>query len=735
MEYVDGETLASLLRRIGRMPAEKAMDIARQLCAGLAAAHDVGVLHRDIKPSNIMIDGKGRARLMDFGLAVASGESLIGEIAGTPAYMAPEQVAGDRASEQTDVYALGLVLYELFTGRQLFPVRSIDERMRLGYDAPAIASGQEEFDPAVAAIVRSCLRRDPAGRPSSAAAVAAALPGGDSLAAAVAEGRLLSPDMVAAARKEGELPAALGWTLVAAVIAGLFVVAARAGDVTQIRAASLPKPPAVLAERAREILALAQHEGAPRDRAYWYVAELATDDGNRTPNAPVRRMRFVYRQSSSYLVPQNIFRRVTEADPPGTAGMATVTLDANGLLIRFDALPDQGRRRAANTTPGWATLFAEAGLRFDEFTEVEPERTPPVPFEELRAWRRHDADVQRVTTAALNGKPVYFERSERLPTSFSARGPFTTGRLPFSEALLWGSILLVFGIGAILARHNMRRGEGDRHGARRLSLFVIVGGVLMSILSAHHVPVPIEEVVWLISTAGWCLIWGGFVWLMYMAAEPFVRRLWPGTLISWTRLISGRLRDPLVGRDVLAGLVIGVALVAVRLAIAHQPVPNELLFPALYSLGSAPLFAHVVIWTIVEAIEYALAGLFFLLLLRAIVRRTWIAGAAFALLALPLITGGAVPTSWALTAYGLIVGLTTVVVVLRLGLLASAAAVAAQFLLIRLPITLDVGAWYFGSSALVLLLIAALATYGCIVAVALPVPFHRETKRHVPEAV
>jgi serine/threonine-protein kinase len=88
MEFVDGETLESLLRRIGRLHSEKALDIARQLCTGLAAAHDRGVLHRDLKPANVMVDGRGRARILDFGLAIPSGEWKIGEIAGTPAYMA-----------------------------------------------------------------------------------------------------------------------------------------------------------------------------------------------------------------------------------------------------------------------------------------------------------------------------------------------------------------------------------------------------------------------------------------------------------------------------------------------------------------------------------------------------------------------------------------------------------------------------------------------------------------------
>src|SRR4051812_8430276 len=97
MEYVDGEDLASLLRRIGRIPQDKAIDLARQLCAGVAAAHERGVLHRDLKPANVMIDGDGNVRITDFGIATAgSGAdstpgSDAGVAAGTPQYMAPEQ--------------------------------------------------------------------------------------------------------------------------------------------------------------------------------------------------------------------------------------------------------------------------------------------------------------------------------------------------------------------------------------------------------------------------------------------------------------------------------------------------------------------------------------------------------------------------------------------------------------------------------------------------------------------
>src|SRR5580658_2681011 len=121
MEYVDGEDLASLLRRIGRLPQDKALDIARQLCAGLAAAHAKGVLHRDLKPANIMLDGRGQVVITDFGLAGVADDIRGNEIrSGTPAYMAPEQLAGKEVSTRSDIYALGLVLYEVFTGKRAF---------------------------------------------------------------------------------------------------------------------------------------------------------------------------------------------------------------------------------------------------------------------------------------------------------------------------------------------------------------------------------------------------------------------------------------------------------------------------------------------------------------------------------------------------------------------------------------------------------------------------------------
>ena len=140
MEYIDGEDVGSLLRRIGRLPADKATEFARKMCAGLAAAHKQGVLHRDLKPANIMIDGRGELRIMDFGLAAVATQMEGAEVRnGTPAYMAPEQLEGREVSAQSDLYALGLVFYEMFTGKPAHP-----RGYRGGNPATAAQSGERD---------------------------------------------------------------------------------------------------------------------------------------------------------------------------------------------------------------------------------------------------------------------------------------------------------------------------------------------------------------------------------------------------------------------------------------------------------------------------------------------------------------------------------------------------------------------------------------------------------------
>ena len=176
MEYIDGEDLASLLRRIGRLPADKGLEIGRQLCAALAAAHDRGVLHRDLKPANVMLDGRGKVRLTDFGLAEVegSGAGAAAGLAGTPAYMAPEQFTGQPASVASDLYALGLVLYEIFSGKRAFEAPTLAEIRRLHEQSHAarLSTSVHDLDPAIERVIFRCLEKSPSDRPASAMAVA-----------------------------------------------------------------------------------------------------------------------------------------------------------------------------------------------------------------------------------------------------------------------------------------------------------------------------------------------------------------------------------------------------------------------------------------------------------------------------------------------------------------------------------------------------------------------------------
>jgi serine/threonine-protein kinase len=120
MEFVPGEDLKSFIKRSGQLTVGKALSIAKQICQGLADAHELGIVHRDLKPQNIMIDNEGNARIMDFGIArslQAEGLTAEGTVIGTPEYMSPEQAEGEETDQRSDIYSLGVILFEMLTGK------------------------------------------------------------------------------------------------------------------------------------------------------------------------------------------------------------------------------------------------------------------------------------------------------------------------------------------------------------------------------------------------------------------------------------------------------------------------------------------------------------------------------------------------------------------------------------------------------------------------------------------
>src|SRR3984957_1184516 len=431
MEFVDGEDLASLLRRIGRLPQDKAIEIARKLCAGLAAAHSQGVLHRDLKPANIMIDGRGQVVITDFGLAGLAAELQGAEVRnGTPAYMAPEQLSGKEVSFQSDLYSLGLVLYEVFTGKKAFEAGTLAEMIRLREAGPpaSITSIVRDVDPAVEKVIARCLDPEPRNRPSSALAISAALPGGDPLAAALAAGETPSPEMVAAAGASEGLRPAVAIACLAAIVMGLIALVFFFSQEMYAGRVRLEIPPEALAVEAHKMLQRLGYATPPADRArgFHYAHEYlsyvnahkpAGADWNKIANGQPSPLVFWYRESPRPLETNNYQDpgQVTLGDPPlQISGMVSVLLDPNGRLVHLEAVPPQMETGPASPMPlDAAPLFTAAGLDLAQFKPAEPRWNPLAAIDARAAWTgifpgRPENPI-RVEAASWRGKPVYFE--------------------------------------------------------------------------------------------------------------------------------------------------------------------------------------------------------------------------------------------------------------------------------------------------------------------------------------
>jgi hypothetical protein len=754
MEYVDGEDLGSLLRRIGRLPSDKAVEIARQLCAGLAAAHAKGVLHRDLKPANVMLNGRGQVVVTDFGLAALADEIPGEEIRnGTPAYMAPEQLAGREVTVQSDIYALGLVLYEIFTGKRAFEASTLAELVRLHSETiPASPSTLvKELDPAVESAILRCLDPEPAHRPSSALAVAASLPGGDPLAAALAAGETPSPQMVAAS---GET-AALSWKIaipsLAAALVGLVAFVFLSATSSMLEREQLTKPPEVLADKARDLIQSLGYTTPPGDSAYAFgdnqqflnFVEKADkplpgwDEIARSRPSPLT---FWYRQSPEPMLAEGMDNDmlipgvIAESDPNAImSGMINVRLDPQGRLTYFQAIPPEKEDPPAQSLPpDWKALFAAAGLDMSKFQPATLIWAPLAASDARQAWTGewpgYNHRPLRVEAAAWHGRPVFFSligswtRAARMPSS----EPAGAGRL--AERILLSIMILVPILAAVfLARWNFVRGKGDRRGAMRLAVLIFSLHMLLWAFQAHFSSAAIFAYLLALAISG-ALFWGGVVWVLYLALEPYVRRYWPQALISWTRVFAGRWRDPLVGRDVLYGAVLGILfcdifVLGYHLAARLGAPPSQL---GLDYLGSTRIAIGSWLQHLPDSISGTLLMFLILFLFRVSLRKSWLAAIGFILLftALKSVSSDYPAVSWPIEAI-----LYTVLAVgaLRFGLVALVVALYTADLALNIPVTLNPSAWYFSGATLALATIAALAVWGFYTALAGQVPWKTET--------
>jgi Protein kinase domain len=738
MEYLDGEDLAALLRRIGRLPEDKGVELARQLCAGLAAAHDRGIIHRDLKPQNVMLDGRGQVRIMDFGIA-RSAEHLHGTDprAGTPAYMAPEQLAGRGVSVQSDLYALGLVLYEMFTGKKAFPARSRDDLARLRRGATPVkpSSHITGLNPAVERVILRCLEKDPRDRPRSALAVLAGLPGGDPLAAALAAGETPSPQMVADAEVEGPVAPRTAVALLALVAVLVAVLAVLADRVKFFRRVPFELSPEQMVFSARQALKKLGHADPPGDSAWGFdhdvplqrhldrqvaagAGRVALADGRPAVHY------FWYRQSPFLLEAtgrHNVYGAVTAADPPLLhPGMATVFLDPKGRLLEFHALP-AGPAGSATGDVDWGPWFEWAGLDLRQFRLIPPAGEDSAGARRAAwegSWPGRPELPLHVEAAARGGRPVAFfvgcpGRDEpRLQVEGEAAGLSVAPTFDFGLALvlLPGCVLLAW--------RNLRAGRADVAGGWRLALYAFAATLAAWLLRAHHAAALAAEQQLLAQAAGQGLLMAGLLCLAYFAVEPPLRRRWPWRIVSWNRLLAGRLRDPLVGRDVLLGVAFGAAqalfnsLETVTCDALH--LPSDVFFPRIdLEAQSLTYLPHFLVAAQVErGLRQGLTGFAFFFLTYLLCRREWLAcgvmGAAWSAMFL----SGPDYLHPVNAAFVLIRCLVTLWFSQRFGVLAVVVFAYAWAVLAFAPLTYDLRTWHAGSTLLSTLAVAGLAGYG-----------------------
>jgi serine/threonine-protein kinase len=725
MEYVDGEDLAELLLRIGRLPSDKALETARKLCAGLAAAHERGVIHRDLKPQNIMMNKRGEVVIMDFGLAAIADQLSGDEVRnGTPAYMAPEQLKGAEVTAKSDIYSLGLVLYEIFTGKKPFDAKNVRQLLEMeeSVHLPSMTTTAADIDPQVEKAIRRCLEPDPVKRPASALAVALALPGGDPLAAALAAGETPSPELVASSGHRQGMPKKYAILC----LAGLGICLA-ADVVLQSRAVAefntpLEYSPDVLSNKAREVAVAFGYPRKPADSAVW-MAEVngLLSHLNALPKpqnwsewlASESPLLAVYRQSPELLVAEP-YGDIDVANPPPTAlGMVQVNVNAAGFLRKFEAIPPSDVAAPATpVTPD--AVFRAAGLDLTKFTEIAPGFTPLGAADELHAWKGPHPKIPNldftVEMAAWKGRlttlhVLYNWKGDR--PGAPAESVTSQVRVIIQIAMAAAGVLAAL----LLARRNWRLGRVDRKGAFRIGAARFLMGMVVWLGTVHAVPSSDMILLAISSFAIW-LAWGTGLWLLYLALEPSVRAHWPHSLVTWNRLLGGEWKDARLASHILIGAAVGAAVWTTAATMDYFLGTGMGGTSGIRAALGTREWIGTHISTLAGDLSVGLLCFFALTGLRQLVKRDWVAAMIAAAFFTFSNSGSFTSSNWEVkTAIYLFVFGVLLMVLLRYGLVTIIAAAFFIDSFDSLGLGGDWKAWYAPAGLATLALLAGIAVY------------------------
>jgi len=368
-------------------------------------------------------------------------------------------------------------------------------------------------------------------------------------------------------------------------------------------------------------------------------------------------------------------------------------------------------------------MLADSGLDLASLKPAESTWVPPVPFDQRFGWQAFYPEDPKtgiqISAASYRGKPVYFHvigpwsRPWRMQTQSRTRA-----RVVRDTTFVSGGFVFLL-VSALFARRNLRLGRGDRRGAIRISAFLFFAAATSSLLLAHHVLDLGAEWQIFISAVGQALFLSSFLWLLYLALEPFVRRQWPELLISWSRLLSGKFRDPLIGCDVLVGILagsfIGVGIHVSNALPAWFNVPGQTTIPPNpAALGSVADTLGVLVGSLAAATFPAFSITFALLLARTLLRNYWLSVVATGTLMFLINLGG---ENFALEApFVLFITLVMMFVLLRQGMFALAVTLFTMMLLNSFPITVDLSKWYAAQSLFMFAVLLALLVYGLRVA-------------------